>query len=160
MLWIIPCIWSGHWFWQRIFPFTWLGTLILFAECSVCLLWTLILTTNFCIWNGVQGGCDRWAEDAYSSMTPESTFVFVEGPCCPTLDLVFAFWWHRGLRGRVVKTSVSYHNASQLQPASVRILPVPMWLCEKVCQFTCGRSVVSPQIHCRPIMHLGSLFHQ
>jgi hypothetical protein len=34
----------------------------------------------------------------------------------------------------------------------------PTWICEKVCRFTCGRSVVSPQIHC--IMLLGSLFPQ
>jgi hypothetical protein len=32
--------------------------------------------------------------------------------------------------------------------ASVRILLEPIWMCEKVCQFTCGRSVFSPQIHC------------
>jgi hypothetical protein len=52
----------------------------------------------------------------------------------------------KGLRGQVVKTSVSYHETSHLQPASVWILLGPMWLCEKVCQFTCGRSVVSSQI--------------
>jgi hypothetical protein len=49
----------------------------------------------------------------------------------------------RGLRGRVVKTSVSYHETSHLQLALVRILLRPMWLCEKVCQFICERSVVS-----------------
>jgi hypothetical protein len=38
------------------------------------------------------GGCDRSAEDAYSFTTPDSTFAFVGGPCCPTLDFVIAFW--------------------------------------------------------------------
>jgi hypothetical protein len=32
----------------------------------------------------------------------------------------------RGLRGQVVKTSVSYHKTSHLQPASVQILLPPM----------------------------------
>jgi hypothetical protein len=36
-------------------------------------------------------GCDRSAEDAYSSMTPDPTFAFVDGTCCRTLDFVFAF---------------------------------------------------------------------
>jgi hypothetical protein len=52
--------------------------------------------------------------------------------------------------------SYLYHEASHLQPASVRDLLVPMWLCEKVCQFTCERSVVSPHIHC--IMYNVSRF--
>jgi hypothetical protein len=64
----------------------------------------------------------------------------------------------RGLRGRVVKTSVSYHEVSHQQSALVRILLVPSWVIEKGCQFTCGRSLVSPQIYC--IMYLGSFFHQ
>jgi hypothetical protein len=51
---------------------------------------TLNLTTD--IWNGAHGGCDRSAEDAYSFVAPDSTFAFVEGPCCPTLDFVIAFW--------------------------------------------------------------------
>ena len=37
-------------------------------------------------------GCDRSADDAYSSMAPGPTFAFVGGPCCPTLDFVIAFW--------------------------------------------------------------------
>jgi hypothetical protein len=48
----------------------------------------------------------------------------------------------------MVKTSVSYHETSHLQPTSVRIVFRPMWLCDEVHQFTCGRSVVSSQIHC------------
>ena len=36
--------------------------------------------------------CDRSAENAYPSMAPDLTFAFVGGPCCPTLDLVIAFW--------------------------------------------------------------------
>jgi hypothetical protein len=31
---------TGHWFWLQIFPFTWLGILILTAACSVYLTWT------------------------------------------------------------------------------------------------------------------------
>jgi hypothetical protein len=57
-----------------------------------------------------------------------------------------------------LKTSVSDHETSHLQPTSVRILLVPMWLCEKVCPFTCWRLIVSSQIQC--IMHLGTLVHQ
>ena len=38
------------------------------------------------------GGCDRSAEDADSSMTPDPSFAFVEGSCCPTLDFVCVFW--------------------------------------------------------------------
>jgi hypothetical protein len=32
--------WSEHWFWLRIFPFTWLSVPILTKGCSVYLLWT------------------------------------------------------------------------------------------------------------------------
>jgi hypothetical protein len=38
------------------------------------------------------GGCDRSAEDAYSSMAPDPNFAFVGGLCCLTLDFVFAIW--------------------------------------------------------------------
>jgi hypothetical protein len=37
--WIIPCTSSWHWFWLRIFPFTWLDSPILTADCSVHLIW-------------------------------------------------------------------------------------------------------------------------
>jgi hypothetical protein len=53
---------------------------------------TLILTTNFRVWNVNHGGCDRSAEYAYSSATPDPTIAFVGGLCCPTLDFVIAFW--------------------------------------------------------------------
>jgi hypothetical protein len=53
---------------------------------------TLILTTDIWIWSGAHGGCDRSAEDAYSSMAPDPTFAFVGGRWCPTLDFVIAFW--------------------------------------------------------------------
>ena len=39
------------------------------------------------------GGCDRSAEDAYSSMAPDLTFAFVGGPCCLTLDFVYLFFF-------------------------------------------------------------------
>jgi hypothetical protein len=32
--------WTGHRFWQRIFPFIWLGVLIFTADCSLYLIWT------------------------------------------------------------------------------------------------------------------------
>jgi hypothetical protein len=32
---------------------------------------TLILTTDFYVWYGAHGGCDRSAGDAYSSMSPD-----------------------------------------------------------------------------------------
>jgi hypothetical protein len=55
----------------------------------------LTLTTGnpvYLILTKVQGGCDRSAEDAYSSMAPDPTFAFVGGPCCLTHDFVFAIW--------------------------------------------------------------------
>jgi hypothetical protein len=47
----------------------------------------LNLNTDIWIWNGAHGGCDRSAGDTHSSAAPDPTFAFVEGPCCPTLDL-------------------------------------------------------------------------
>jgi hypothetical protein len=38
------------------------------------------------------GECDYSAEDTYSSVAPDPTFAFVEGPCCPSLDFVISFW--------------------------------------------------------------------
>jgi hypothetical protein len=38
--WIIPCTWSGLWIWLRVFPFTWLYSLVLTADESVYLIWT------------------------------------------------------------------------------------------------------------------------
>jgi hypothetical protein len=35
--------------------------------------------------------CGRSAEDAYSSVAPDSTFAFVLGLYCPILDFVFVF---------------------------------------------------------------------
>jgi hypothetical protein len=61
------------------------------------------------------------------------------------------------LRGRMVKISVSYHEVSQAHAVWVWILFEKIWMNEKVCQFTCGMLVVSPQIHC--IMYLGSPFY-
>jgi hypothetical protein len=64
--------------------------IIYFVFCSVYLIlnhWILLP-----IWNGAHGGCDRSVEDAYSSAVPDSTFAFVEGLCCPTLDFVIALW--------------------------------------------------------------------
>ena len=34
-------------------------------------------------------GCDRSAEDAYSSMATDPAFAFVEGPYCPILYVFF-----------------------------------------------------------------------
>jgi hypothetical protein len=31
--------WTGRWFWLQLFQFTWLGVLILTADCSVYLIW-------------------------------------------------------------------------------------------------------------------------
>jgi hypothetical protein len=56
-----------HWLWRQVVPYT------LFRLRA-------------------HGGCDRSAEDAFSSATPDPTFAFVGGPCCPTLDFVIAFW--------------------------------------------------------------------
>jgi hypothetical protein len=40
----------------------------------------------------IPDGCNRSAEDAYSSAAPDPTFAFFGGLCCPTLDFVIAFW--------------------------------------------------------------------
>jgi hypothetical protein len=81
-----------------------LGT-ALTVDFSLCLTWltdfycglfrlpnlhSLHMTTN--IWNGAHGGCDRSAEDSYSSVAPDPTFTFIGGPCCPTFEAVIAFW--------------------------------------------------------------------
>jgi hypothetical protein len=55
---------------------------------------TRILTGlfRFEVGSGAHGGCDRSAEEAYSSAAPDPTFAFVGGPYCPTLDFIFTFW--------------------------------------------------------------------
>jgi hypothetical protein len=50
---------------------------------------TLILTTDFYVWYGVHGGCDRSAGDAYSSMTLDPTSDIFRGPYTPILWFVF-----------------------------------------------------------------------
>jgi hypothetical protein len=57
----------SYWLWRRVIPYT-------------------------LFWLSAHGRCDRSTEDAYYSAAPDSTFTFVGGPCCPTLDFVFAFW--------------------------------------------------------------------
>jgi hypothetical protein len=53
--------------------------------------------------------------------------------------------------------SLSYHEVSCLKSAAVRILLTQIWMCERVCQFTCGRSLFySPHIHC--IMYVSEVF--
>jgi hypothetical protein len=89
---------------MRIVSLTWLEHTGFSADCSVTWFWH----TNFdcslfrlldagyteldSTWYGdkAHGGCDRSAEDAYSSMAPDPTFIFFGGPCCLTLDFVFA----------------------------------------------------------------------
>jgi hypothetical protein len=52
---------------------------------------------SFWIWRKLisytYGGCNKSAENTYSSMAPAPTFAFVEDLCCPILDLVL-FWNH------------------------------------------------------------------
>jgi hypothetical protein len=64
--WIVSFTWSGHWFWLQIFPLTWLHT--------------LLLTTDFCIWNVAHGGCGRSKGDAYVFYAPDSTSIISCGP--------------------------------------------------------------------------------
>jgi hypothetical protein len=60
VLWIVPFVWSWHWFWLQIF--------------SVYLMWhtdfycrfsrlpnldALILINGFCVWNGAHAGCGQ-----------------------------------------------------------------------------------------------------
>jgi hypothetical protein len=55
-----------YWLWRRVFPYTWFRL-------------------------RAHGGCDRSAEDAYSSAAPAPIFAFVRGSCWTELDFVFAF---------------------------------------------------------------------
>jgi hypothetical protein len=48
---------TGHWFWLRVFPFTWLGVMILTTACSVYLTWThWFWLLNFAIEMGLTAG--------------------------------------------------------------------------------------------------------
>ena len=72
-----------------------LDTQILSVVITVTRFWHTNFDYIFLIltyWDRAHCGCDRSAEDAYSSMAPDPTFAFVGGPCCPTLDIVIAFW--------------------------------------------------------------------
>jgi hypothetical protein len=83
--------WYWHWFWLRIFPFYLTGlTNFGYGLFRLPNLNTLILTTDN--WSRAHGGCDRSAEDAYSSMAPDPAPAFVGGPCCPTLGFVIVLW--------------------------------------------------------------------
>jgi hypothetical protein len=67
----------------------------------ICFIQFLRLSFPYWLWQWVilysqfrlraYGGCDRWAEDAYSSEVPDPTLSIVGGLCCPTLDFVIAF---------------------------------------------------------------------
>jgi hypothetical protein len=75
-----------HW------PICWIICFILFVRLSFSyLLWIRVIPYT---WFRLRahGGCDRSAEDAYSSQAPDPTFAFVGGPCWPTLDFVTASW--------------------------------------------------------------------
>jgi hypothetical protein len=75
-----------------IWPICWMICFILFVRLSFPY-WRwrrVILYTYFRL--RAHSGCDRSAEDAYSSVASDPTFAFVEGPCFPTLDFVTAFW--------------------------------------------------------------------
>jgi hypothetical protein len=75
--------WFGHWYWLRSFPFTRLDTLILTADFSVYLIWIYwfwLLINAFEI--GLTAGVT----------SPDPTFAFVGGLCCPELNFIFAVW--------------------------------------------------------------------
>jgi hypothetical protein len=84
---LIPCTWSGHWFWLRTFPFTWM-------YCGWFCSTNLNLTTDIWVWNRDHGGCDRSAGDAHSSAVPDPSFAFVGGLCTQDsiLCLLFGLW--------------------------------------------------------------------
>jgi hypothetical protein len=75
-----------HW------PIYWIICFILFGRLSFSYwLWRRVIPhAQFRL--RAQHGCDRSAEDAYSSMAPDVSFAFLGGLCCPALDFVFAFW--------------------------------------------------------------------
>jgi type IV secretory pathway TrbD component len=54
------------------------------------LLWRVIPYIQFQL--RVHGGCDRSAEDAYSSVASDHTFTIAGGLLCTTLEFLFAFW--------------------------------------------------------------------
>jgi hypothetical protein len=94
-------------FYCRFFHWPDLDTLAFSADCSVTWFWHTNFDCGFfrllgagyteldTTWYGDQahGGRNRSAEVAYSSLAPDSTFAFVGGPCCLTLDFVFALWF-------------------------------------------------------------------
>jgi hypothetical protein len=49
----------------------------------------LILTTDFDVWYGAHGWCDRSAGNVYYSMAPDPTSDIFRGPCTPILWFVF-----------------------------------------------------------------------
>jgi hypothetical protein len=68
LIFTVPFNWSKHWFWLRIFSIYLTGRTEI--DCGLFRLSrndTLILCTNFLVWNRAIGGCDRSTEDAYFS---------------------------------------------------------------------------------------------
>jgi hypothetical protein len=60
---------------------------------------TLILITDFCVWNEDHSGCDRSTGDTYSSYTPNPTSGISGGPCSPIYfsDVIFQDWSFHGI---------------------------------------------------------------
>jgi hypothetical protein len=65
----------------------------------ICFIFFVRLAFPYWLWRRVilsalfllraHGGFDRSTEDAYICVTPYTTFAFVWGSCCPTLDFAF-----------------------------------------------------------------------
>jgi hypothetical protein len=93
---------------------------------------TLNLTIDIWIWNGAYGGCDRSEGIAHCSAAPDPTYVFIKGPCCPTLDLYLLFgWWLRFtqcyFRYFVFIVAISQHFHIQLYKSDVKLIRYQFW---------------------------------
>jgi hypothetical protein len=75
-------------------------------------LFKLSLVTGEAIYQWAHGGCDRSAENSYSSMAPDPTFTFARSLCCPTLDFVYDFLggWGWGCNTRLTSQIDIYLN--------------------------------------------------
>jgi hypothetical protein len=52
---------------------------------------TLILTTDFCVWNGAHSWCDRSTRDFYSSWVPSPTSGLSMVRVCPIFQILISY---------------------------------------------------------------------
>jgi hypothetical protein len=153
-LWFIPFTWSGNTAHDKCDRLT-LGILTPPRHLIPPLIYSKVRVRPFSVLYFLQDLCDWWLFVVYAIsvqhvlLTRRNSCQLIGRSSHTNFDYASMVEWSR---------HQSYHETSHLQPAPVRILLVPMLLCKKGFQFTCGRSMVSPHIHY--IMYLGFLVHQ